>query len=147
MEVMNLCLLAKSEYWLCLHVLLEGMVSLANTFIVGGLSGFCVSQFCICVKSISRMVHAGGYLGGVWGKKKGTLLLLVLMVHLLCWTINLFCLILFLGINNSWLGVHDATTTTSRNVLMDDWQLNLISKTKCGFFLAPKFIKDSLGRC
>lgn len=23
-----------------------------------------------CVKSISQMVHAGGYLGGVWGKIK-----------------------------------------------------------------------------
>lgn len=46
------------------------MTSLANVFAVVGPSGFCVSHFCICVKSISQIVHAGGYLGGGWVKKK-----------------------------------------------------------------------------
>lgn len=51
-------------------MLLEGITSLVNMFAVVGPSGFCVSQFCICVKSISQIVHAGGYLGGVWEKIK-----------------------------------------------------------------------------
>lgn len=129
---MNLCLLAKSQYWLYLHVLLEGMTSLVNLFIAVGLSRFCVRQFSLCVESISQMMHAVGYLGGFGEKKKkrkkkGALLLLVLMVHLVCWTINLFCLTLFFGINNSWPGVQGTTTTISRKVFMDDLQLKQLS--------------------